>query len=342
LKNVHGWDRILGMKIKVFSKSDIKQAISMEQAIAVLRDAFIQLSAGKAVAPLRSAISIGKHSGLTLFMPAYLEESDALGAKIVSVFPDNKKNQLPSIHALVILIDARSGTPRAILDGTYLTALRTGAVSGLATELLARKNGRVVAIFGAGVQGRTQLEAVCSVRRIEKVWVYDLDHKASEGFVADMRSHGQPIPSQVLVAHTPAEAIREADIVCAATTSSKPVFSDVDVRIGTHINGVGSFTPEAQEIPPETVLRAKVVVDSREAALAEAGDLVIPLNKGKISPSHIYAEIGELAAGKLPGRESRQELTFFKSVGLAIQDVAVASFVLQNGEKLGLGKEFEL
>ncbi len=329
------------MKIKVFSEKDIRQAVPMERAIIVLKDAFIQLSAGKANVPLRSAIPVPAHSGQTLFMPAYLEGSGALGAKIVSVFPDNRKRDLPIIHALVILVDSSTGVPQAFLDGTYLTALRTGAVSGLATELLARKSARTAAIFGAGVQGRTQLEAICRVRRLEKVWVFDPNTRASENFVSEMKTLGQPIPEAIFVARSSSQAIEEADIICAATTSSKPVFADSDLRPGTHINGVGSFTPEAQEIPAETVSRAKVIVDSRQASLAEAGDLMIPLRRGLIGPDHIYAELGQIAAGQLPGRETRQEVTFFKSVGLAIQDIAVAALVLQEAEKSSLGMEVD-
>jgi alanine dehydrogenase len=330
------------MKVKILTEKDIRQSVPMALAIPVLKDAFTQLSAGKAVLPLRMAVAVSKPPGRALFMPAYLEESKAIGVKIVSVFGENRARNLPTIHALVVLLDTSTGIPTALLDGTYLTALRTGAVSGLATELLARKNARTAAIFGAGVQGRTQLEAISHVRRIEKAWIYDPDAKAAERFVAEMSTFGSPVPSLISVARSPALAAEEADIICTATTSVRPVFKDSEVRLGTHINGVGSFTPGMQEIPAETVIRAKVVVDSKRASLQEAGDLIIPLRKALIGEGHIYAELGEIAAGRVPGRKTRQEITLFKSVGLAIQDIAVAARVLLEAQKSGLGKEIDI
>ena len=275
-------------------------------------------------------------------MPAYLTKSETIGAKIVSVFPNNRRRGLPTIHALVIVVDGKTGQPLAAMDGTYLTALRTGAASGLATDLLARKDSRVVAIFGAGTQARTQLEAVCTVRDIEKAWVFDVRTRIARAFVREMKEKGSPIPADIRVAQTKKQALREADVVCTATTSFRPVFADSDLKLGVHINGVGSYTPEMQEVPARTVVRSKVVVDSREASLAEAGDLIISIDGGLISNKNIHGEIGDVAAGKVPGRESEEETTFFKSVGLAVQDVAVAERVLQRAEELGLGLDVEL
>jgi len=330
------------MKIKILSRSDVAQAVTMAQAIRAVKKAFIQLSAGKAEVPLRTHIPVKKARGGTLIMPAYLNGNGILGTKIVSVFPGNKKKKLPTIHAVVVVLDAMTGRPKAFMDGTYLTALRTGAASGVATSLLARRNARVAAIFGAGTQGRTQLEAVCTVRPIEKVWVYDVIPKAARDYVRKMKTRGSPIPENIFVARSAKEAVREADIICTATTSFRPVFNDSDLKLGVHINGVGSYTPEMQEIPARTVVRSKVVVDSLQASLAEAGDLLISIEGGLISDKHIHGEIGEVAAGKIPGRESEGETTFFKSVGLAVQDMAVAELVLRRAEALGLGVEVEI
>jgi alanine dehydrogenase len=330
------------MKLRVLSGADVRQAITMAEAIQAVKDAYVQLSAGLAVVPLRTPVPVDRHGGVTLFMPAYLAESDAMGAKIVSVFPGNLERGLPTIHAVVVVVDAETGQPRAIMDGTYLTALRTGAASGVATDLLARPDAHVVAILGAGAQARTQLEAVCTVRAVEKVWVLDANPKAAARYVEDMRGRGRPFPATFVVATSPAEALREADVICTATTSSRPVFDDADLKAGTHINGIGAYTPQMQEIPAETVARARVVVDSRSAALAEAGDLIIPLERGLITADGIHGEIGEVAAGLIPGRQSREEITFFKSVGVAVQDVAVAQAVLQRAAELGLGFEVEL
>jgi alanine dehydrogenase len=330
------------MKLRVLSQHDVRQAVSMAQAIKIVKGAFAQLSAGKAVVPVRTQLEVTGHEGITLFMPAYLQKSDDLGVKIVSVFPRNLEMGLPTIHALVAVVDAETGRPAAVMDGTYLTALRTGAASGAATDLLARMDARVAAVFGAGVQGRTQLEAVCQVRDIEKAWIYDVNREAAERYAAEMRERGGRIPGDITVASSPTKAVREADVVCTATTATSPVFADVDLKTGVHINAIGAFTPEMQEVPEDTVKRALLVVDSREACWAEAGDLIIPRYKGLISESNIHAELGEIAAGTMGGRESDEEVTFFKSVGNAVQDVSVARKVLEEASRLGLGLEVEL
>lgn len=330
------------MRIKILSRSEVAQAVTMAEAINAVKKAFIQLSSGEAEVPLRIQVPVKKRSATALFMPAYLVRSDSLGAKIVSVFPNNQRRGLPTIHALVILVDAKTGQPLAAMDGTYLTALRTGAASGVATDLLARKDARVTAIFGAGTQARTQLEAVCTVRDIEKAWVYDVRPRIAQMYAKEMKARGSPIPADIRVAQSSKQALREADIVCTATTSFRPVFADSDLKRGVHINGVGSYTPEMREIPARTIVRSKVVVDSREASLAEAGDLIISIDGGLISNQNIHGEIGEVASKKIPARESIEETTFFKSVGLAVQDVAVAELVLKRAEEIGLGLDVEI
>ncbi|MFQ6108985.1 MAG: ornithine cyclodeaminase family protein [Candidatus Aminicenantales bacterium] len=329
------------MKVRIITGKEVARAVSMAEAIEAVREAFIQLSEGKARVPLRTHIPVDK-KGTALFMSAFLRERESLGVKIVSVFPLNAEKSLPTIHAVVVVLDAETGQPVALVESSYLTALRTGAASGLATDLLARKEARVAALFGAGVQSRTQLEGICSVRFLEKIWVYDTDHEKTLTFIEEMKQHGRPFPVRIIAAISPSQAVGEADIICTATTSQRPVFEDADLKEGVHINGIGSFTPEMQEIPTATVKRAKVVVDSMEAVLEEAGDLIIPLRNGVFPRDHIHGEIGDVASGKIPARESEQELTFFKSVGVAVQDVAVASLVLQKCVDLGLGCEVEI
>jgi ornithine cyclodeaminase/alanine dehydrogenase-like protein (mu-crystallin family) len=272
-------------------------------------------------------------------MPAYLSVDDQMALKIVSVYDDNPDKGLPLIHALVVVLDAETGAPAAIMDGTYLTALRTGAASGAATEALARPGARVATVFGAGAQGRTQLEAVCAVRSIEEAWIYDVESERAGTYADEMADR---LDVSVRVAETPAVAVRSADVICTATTSSRPVFDDADVRPGTHINAIGAYTPEMQEIPSQTVLRAKVVIDHHEAALAEAGDLLIPIDQGVMTADHISAELGEVIAGDEPGRESSEEITLFKSVGVAVQDVAVAAAVLEAAQTMDLGTDVPL
>jgi len=325
--------------IRILSREEVRQALPMAKAIEAMKAAFTQLSTGQAEVPLRVALQVDRHNGVTLFMPAYLTADDQMGVKIVSVFNDNPAKGLPLIHALVVVVDATTGEPVAVMDGTYLTALRTGAASGAATDLLARQDVRTAAIFGAGVQGRTQLEAICAVRPIQEAWVYDVMPERATAFAAEM---GRQLSLPVNVAGTPAEATRQAQVICTATTSSSPVFDDADVQPGTHINAIGAYTPQMQEIPEETVLRAKVVIDHREASLAEAGDLLIPLRQGLMTEDHIYAELGEIAAGLKPGRASPEEITLFKSVGVAVQDVAAASAVLEAAQRMRLGTEVTL
>ena len=327
------------MKLRILSCEDVRRALPMRQAIEAMKGAFAQLSTGQADVPLRVALNVPRHHGVTLFMPAYLADDDQMAIKIVSVFDDNPAQGLPLIHALVVVVDTTTGKPAAVMDGTYLTALRTGAASGAATDLLAREETHVVAVFGAGAQGRTQLEAVCAVRPIQEVWIHDVAPERAAAYAAEM---SQQLSLPVRVAETPAEAVRQADVICTATTSTRPVFTDADVRVGTHVNAIGAYTPQMQEIPAETVLRAKVVIDHRKASLAEAGDLLSPLRQGLMTEDHIYAELGEIAAGLKPGRTSPEEVTLFKSVGVAVQDVAAASAVLEAARRLGLGTEVAL
>ena len=330
------------LKIKILSQKDVKQAVTMVEAISAVKDAFIQLSAREAVVPIRSQIPVAKDKGISLFMPAYLEKSNSLGAKIVSVFPDNPSINLPTISAVVVILDADTGRPQAILDGTFLTALRTGAASGVATDLLAKQDASTAAVFGAGTQGRTQMEAVCTVRSIEKIWIYDPDTSAADTCVQELKEKGAPFPLDISTAGSPEQAAAHSDIICTATTSFLPVFRNEFIKPGVHINGVGSYTPEMQEIPAETVVRAKVFVDSVSASWEEAGDLIIPLQKGLIEKTHIRGELGEVALGKIAGRDSADDITFFKSVGIAVQDVAVAQIILQAADKLGLGLDVDL
>lgn len=327
------------MAMRFLSGEEVRQALPMPRAIEAMKSAFAQLSAGQADVPLRVPLPVERHDGVVLFMPAYLKTDDQMAIKIVSVFNDNPGRGLPLIHALVVVVDAATGVPAAVMDGTVLTALRTGAASGAATDLLARPEARTVAVFGAGAQGRTQLEAVCAVRPIVEAWVYDVQREQAATYASEM---SRRLSLSVRVAQTPGEAAGQADVICTATTSSTPVFRDADIRPGTHINAVGAYTPQMQEIPVETVLRAKVVIDHRGASLAEAGDLLIPLREGRMSEEHIAAEIGEIVASLKLGRTTEDEITLFKSVGVAVQDVAAASAVLAAARRMGLGTEVAL
>jgi ornithine cyclodeaminase/alanine dehydrogenase-like protein (mu-crystallin family) len=329
------------MKLRILSREDVQQAVSMARAIEAVKGAFAQLSAGRANVPLRTQLFVPKHQGVTIMMPAYLEENDSLAVKIVSVFPNNPALGLPTTQALVLVVDAATGLPTAAMDGTFLTALRTGAASGAATDLLARQDARTVAILGAGAQGRTQLLGVCEARPVERVRVFDQVRARSEQYATEMQRVGGRIPVDITVADTAREAVADADVICTATTSTTALFRDADLKPGVHINAIGAYTPQMQEIDEATVARARIVVDSCPACLAEAGDVIIPLRKGLILESSL-SELGEIVLGRKPGRQDEREVTFFKTVGVAVQDAAVARLALLIAKERGLGIEVEL
>lgn len=326
----------------VLTRSQVRELVSMADAIELMKTAFAELSAGRTVSPLRTVIPLPDREGDALFMPAYVPAMDALGLKSVNVFRRNPERGLPVIHAIVSLVDPETGQPMALMDGTYLTALRTGAVSGAAADLLARPESWVLAAIGAGAQGITQIAAVCAVRPIERVIAVDVNEQALERLRQQLRNDWPEIESRLETTTDAGAAVREADVICTATTSRTPVFRDEDVRPGTHISAVGAYTPEMQELPAETVARATVVVDAVEAALAEAGDLIIPLNDGLVRREHFSRELGMVASGMAPGRTSDEEVTLFKSVGNAVQDVVVAKRAAERARETGVGMEVEL
>ena len=325
------------MKLTVLSAADIREALPMRDAVECMKTAFAELSAGRAVQPQRLAVPVAPAGGTLLVKPAHLPDR-GLGAKLVSFFPRNPELGKPAITGLVVLLDPETGEPQALLDGTFVTAWRTGAASGAATDVLARKDSRVAALFGCGEQARTQLLAIDAVRELAEVRVYARTRSSVERFIEEMTPSAR---GRLLAASDPAEAIEEADVVCAATTSPTPVFDGGRLAAGAHVNGVGSFTTEMQEIDAETVGRARVFVDSRQSALAEAGDLVIAAREGLTDPDD-WTELGEVVTGARPGRGSDDEITFFKSVGVAVQDVAASALALERARRLGLGSTVDL
>ena len=309
---------------RYITTEEIQRTLTMPDAIRAVKEAFVQLSTGQARVPARTSLEIPEFRTTALVMPAYLPRTKRIGLKLISLCEDNPAKGLPLAQAVTIVMDAETGTPLALMDASFLTAVRTGAASGAATDALARKDARVAAIFGAGVQGKTQLEAVATVRPIRKALIFDVDPRAAADYAEEM---GRKLALDVEPASSP-EALRKADIICTATTSAAPVFSDGNLKPGVHINAIGSYKPHIREIPGETIRRARVYVDQRQACLEEAGDLIIPLRQNLIDEGHILAEIGEVLAGLKPGRSSDEDITVFKSVGNAAQDLAVASLVI--------------
>ncbi len=324
-------------KILFLSRQDIRELVKMEQAIPAVQEAFARLSAGQALVPERMHLNIP--DGCTkLLMPVFLPETGQVGLKLISLCPNNPAQGLPYSQSIMLVVDARTGQPLAVLEAAYLTAIRTGAASGVATDLLARKKAETVAIFGAGLQGRTQLMAVCAVRPIRRAFIFDPDFDKANRFASEMQKLlGIPVERMEDI-----RPVEQADIICTATPSTQPVFPAEAVKSGTHINAIGAFKPEMQEVPPEIVTRATVVVDHLESCRTEAGDLIKPIQNGQFSWEAVHAEIGEIILGKKPGRTSAKEITFFKSVGNAVQDLAVASLAISRATQKKMGQYFDL
>ena len=321
----------------VIGKSDLERLLTPAAVIRALESAFAEYARGQARVPTRLALPAGE-DGLLLVMPSTLAGT-ALGAKLVSVYGKNRERGLPTIFATYVLLEPETGRPQAILEGGFLTGIRTGAASALAATYLARPDSKVIACFGAGVQAAFQLRFLASVFPIERVLVVGRTRQRAESFAKAMQKElGIP----VALAPRPGEAVSQADLVTCATTSSTPVFDGKDLRPGTHVDAVGAFRPETREVDTDAVLRARVVVDSYAGAWEEAGDLLIPLKEGAISRSSVDAELAELVTGAKPGRRDRQEITLFKSVGVALEDAAAARLAYDLARTAGAGVEVDL
>jgi len=310
----------------LLSREDVQSLLTMKDAIDAVEEAFRQFALGNVKMPAKSTISVEQNNGVIWAMPAYIAgDMNALGQKIVTTYPENPtRHNLPTTLATVELLDHETGECLAIMDGTFLTAIRTGAVGGVAAKHLARANSTRVAVFGAGVQAQTQLEALAEVRKIEAAKVFD-NVTGRAGQYCERMS--KKLKINVKEGEDPKDTLRGSDIVICASTSRVPVFSGEWLELGMHVNGVGSCTPETRELDTVSVRRSKVIVDSRDEVLNEAGDLIIPIAEKAISLEHIWGELGQVIIGKKKGRTSEQEITLFKSVGLAIQDVSTASVV---------------
>ncbi len=320
----------------LLNRKDVKSVLNMKDCINVVESAFAELSNGTAALPLRNNISPKDNlPGLALYMPAYLKGLNALACKVVTVYKDNpSKYNLPTTIGKVLLQDPNTGDVICIMDGGYLTAVRTGAVSGVANKYLAKKDGKqIIGIFGTGVQAQMQLWAMKETVEIEKVLVYDLVDAAADNFVKLMsETHGIEI-----IKATNFDDLLVSDIICTATSSPNPLWDGAKLKSGTHINNIGSHSPKARELDTETVKRSKFVGDSKEACFNEAGDIMIPIEEGAVTESHFYAELGDLVTGKKAGRENNEEITVFKSNGLAIQDVATAKLIYDKAVAAGIG-----
>ena len=325
---------------RILSRKDVEAVLDMKDTIDILEKAFNDFATGNAVMPQRTPIQSPEYGGVALFMPAYLKGMGALGAKVVTVYKDNpSKHNLPTVLGTIILLDDKTGAPVAIMDGGYLTAMRTGGVAGLATRLLARKDAKVHTMFGTGGMARTHAWAVDKARDIKKLILYSIDPKEKrEAFRDSLKSI---IKSDIVLADDPAKAVRDADIVTLITSAKDPIVDGDWFKPGTHINGVGSHAPAMRELDTKTIQKSKIICDFIDACKAEAGDFMIPANAGEWSWDKVHGSLGDVISGKIPGRENDSEITLFKSVGLAIQDISAAYNVYQKALEKNVGLEFK-
>jgi len=323
------------------SRADLETLLSPGDVIDALDAAFRRHASGETHVPPRTVITVGE-DGVLILMPALMDSRGdaargALGTKLVTVYAGNRARGHPTIYASYILMDAVTGQPLALLEGTFLTALRTGATSALAARHLARPDSQVIACFGAGTQAEFQLRCLAAVLPIDHVQVVGRDPARARAFVDKLG--GALGGATVELATDPPAAVRRADVITCATTSSTPVIFGADLRPGVHLDLVGAFLPTDREVDTETVRRSRVVVDTYEGALAEAGDLVIPMNEGAIPRSHILAELAEVVTDKVTVRRAPDEITLFKSVGFALEDLATVRLAYGRARARGIGTE---
>ena len=322
----------------LLSREDIKKVFTIKDAIEADKKAFQYVVEGKCEIPLRTNIQAPKYDGCFLFMPAYLEEMDTASLKIINIFPHNIDNGIPSSPAQVLLIDGKTGLVTAVLDGTYVTQLRTGAASGAAFDVLAKKDCRIGALIGTGGQAPTQLEAMLAARTLQEVRVYDMNPERTKAFAEIMQEELKDYGARIVPAASSDEAIDDADLIITVTPSSKPVFDGTKVKAGATISCVGAYQHHMQEMDPAILPRAsKIYFDSREAVLSESGDILIPLEEGIITEKDFTGNLGDVLLGKVVGRENDDEIIVFETVGVAAQDLVAAKEIYEKAVKAGVG-----
>jgi alanine dehydrogenase len=323
----------------VLARSDVEQLLRMDECIDAMRRAHIALSAGRVVMPVRLTATFGD-AGLLRAMPAWLDDGPSLGMKSITNFPGNPARGLPPILATMLLYDARTGELVAVMDGIHLTTVRTAAASAVATQLLARSGSARLALIGAGVQAAGHLEAMAHVLELQEVAVAASSRASAERFAAEQAPRYPGV--RIVACDTVAAALAGADVACTVSSARVPVVTRGLLAPGTHVNAVGSHAPSIREIDGEVMRDARVVVDSREAALTECGDCLIPIAEGLFGSEHVSDELGEVLAGARPGRRSPEEITIYQSCGIAAQDVAAAQMVYDRARSSGIGLDVEL
>jgi len=327
------------MKTLVISQREVPALLPMKECVDLMAGTLRTTSRGDAVLPLRQMVWLPDRSGLLGLMPGYLGSPPALGLKVVSVMPGNHGTEYDAHQGVVILFDVENGRLLAVIDATSITAIRTAAASGAATRLLAREDARDLAILGSGVQARSHIEAMATVRPLHRVRIWSRDPSRARAF-SERESRRFGIPVEPVAAAR--DAVRGADLICTTTASREPVLEGDWIVPGAHINAVGACFAAYRELDTRAVVRSRLYVDRRESALHEAGDFMIPKAEGAIGEDHIVGELGEALLGTVPGRRSPEEITLFKSLGIAVEDLAAAHHIYRTALDRGAGTAIEL
>ena len=321
----------------LLSREDIKSVVTMRDMIEANKKAFKMTVDQTIDAPLRTVIN-GKDNDTFIFMPSYAPDLDVAGIKVIDIFPNNIDQGLMTSPAQVLLIDGTNGYVIALMDGTYVTQLRTGASSGAAFDLLAKQECKKGAMIGTGGQAATQLEAMLTARKLETVKIFDLNEERCKAFAKEMQEELADYGAEIVPTKSSDECIEDADLIITVTPSSKPVFDGTKVKAGATLSCVGTYEPHKHEMDPEILKRAsKIICDSKEAALAETGDLLIPISDGIITENDIQGSLGDVINGTIKGRENDDEIIVFETVGVAAQDLVAAKIIYDKAKKAGIG-----
>ena len=326
-------------RFRLLTEAHVRSLLPLSDLVTAMEMALARFSAGDVLQPVRSVLMVGPQQAFFGLMPAYVADPPQLGAKLVTVFGDNHRRGLPSHLATILLLDPDTGALIALMDGRYITEARTAAVSAVSARHLARADASTLAILGTGVQARSHLEALAAVRPIRDVRVWSPTPASRERFVAEMSGH---VPAAITAAVSAEAAVRGADIIVLVTSSPSPVVEAAWVAAGAHVISVGACRPDQREMDPALVARARLVVDSRAAALVESGDVVLGLAEGRFDVGHVAGELGDVVRGALAGRTSADEITIFKSLGMAVEDVVAADLVYRRALESGAGTDLTL
>ncbi|HET9703619.1 MAG TPA: ornithine cyclodeaminase family protein [Vicinamibacterales bacterium] len=329
----------MAQRFRLLTEHHVHSLLPISDLIAAMESALAKFSAGDVLQPVRSVLMVGPTKAYFGLMPAYVPAPASLGAKLVTVFGENHAKGLPSHLATILLLDPDTGSLIALMDGRYITEARTAAVSAVSARFLARPNASTVAIIGSGVQARSHLEALQHVRQLEQVRIWSPRQHSRQQFVDDMSPR---VPVPITACGSAEEAVQGADLIVLVTSSKTPVIMDGWVSPGAHVMCIGACRPDQREMDPDLVKRGRLFVDSRAAALVESGDVVMNIAAGLFDPSHIRGEVGELVLGRVNGRASDSDVTIFKSLGMAVEDVVAADLVFRRASESGAGTELTL